>query len=614
MLLIDFNNNLNTFTLTLEEEYDSDIWNDFILLFRKVYLKFDKKIKKWICPLNKIEEILIWLEKKDLKYKLTTEAAENLKIFFIEKEREVQFFKDEFFDPSVLKNNVQLYPFQLQAIEKMVKGNRWYLADDPGLGKTLMTIALFSHWFKKEKIDSVFLIVRKGLSHHWKHEILNFSSFFKEEDIQIIDNSLKKQLFNKFKDKKIIIVSNHLLADIFASYRKDYDSLTKLSTILWNKPFVDINKEWGKKSICCVVDEAHELSNFKATVTKALLCHKRFFSYRLLISATPAINYFERWWASLNFLDPSLINMSFNAFRIWISKQIGNKWDPYFIVSYEPKNVDKIRQILKKIVIKRTKQELKDVIKSKKTIKPIYLEMPSLHREMYKEVFKFYLDNLESEYSKITGRHILNVFPFLIQVIDNPLLLKNKINSPHFNNLLSKWDIEQDARWGYIETAIKNHFEVSDKKIIIFDSHPLTLDLLYEKLKKYNPILVHGKLKDTEEEKYNKQQLFNSDSPNKIFLLSSLIGGAGWNLHKKCERAIAWSLNYDTVLFAQMQDRIHRITSENDVIFEPLILDNSLDNIRLNKNLKRIEINDSFLNKELNEEDILKLYQGIFDF
>jgi hypothetical protein len=614
MLIIDFNS--PNFEISFDIPFDDEegLFNDYVMLLKKLYLRYEPTKKVWLCKINQIEEILAWLDKKGYQTQLKSNASNFIQELKKSKyEREIETFKFKTPDFSILNSNLVLFNCHKEGWERLLKSTRSYCADDPGMGKTIEALITFSQWYKEKEVDGIFLVVRKGLPYHWKHEILTYSNVFKEEDIIILTNKTQVKPFTVFKDKKIIITPNHLLGDIFTSYRKDYNNLKSLKYIDWGRPFVDIKKEWEKQKICCVVDEAHELNNPDSIRTKALFSHKHCFDYRLSLSATPAVNYFERWWAALHFLDPSLIPMSYNTFRVWLADELGDKWDRFKIRKYNIERVNEVRKILQKVVLKRTKKDLPE-FKSKKTIKPIFLEMPELQKEMYKTIFTETIQNLEEEHDKVTGGMLVANFFHILNIVDNPLLMKIEKRSPKLSSLLSQWSFEKDSRLEYLEGALEDYFNISNKKVIIFDNHPLTLELLSKKFQKYHPLMIHGQLNDTEEERFQKQNNFNDPkSKNRLFLLSTKIGGPGFNLHKHCSKAIAWSLPYDTVLFLQMQDRVHRITSEEDVTFEPLILDKTIDVLRFNKNMGRVNINDVFLNKTLNEKDILEIFNGVFN-
>ena len=90
------------------------------------------------------------------------------------------------------------------------------------------------------------------------------------------------------------------------------------------------------------------------------------------------------------------------------------------------------------------------------------------------------------------------------------------------------------------------------------------------------------------------------------------MGGAGLNLHHACRRIIFFTLPYDATLTRQAQDRVYRVTSEYDSIVEMLVLDHSIDNIRHQRNISRVALNDDFLNKDLSLEEIKQLFLGAF--
>lgn len=478
---------------------------------------------------------------------------------------------------------------------------------------TIESIGLFSQLYKENKIDGIFIVVKIGTSYNWKKEILKFSNIFKEEDIEIILNKNKIKPFEKNKNKKIIIISNHLLRYVFASYRKDYSKI-KLSKIRWNKSYVDIFDKWNKNSLALIIDEVHEFKNSSSLRSKSIQAHKNFFEYRFILSATPAINYFENYWNQFNILDESIIPYSENAFKIYISKEIGDKYSSYTIREYNHKNIKEIKDRISPFIIQRLKKDLPEV-KTKQFIKPIYLEMSEKQRKLYDIFIDYTIKELKKEYDFIDLKLIFEkYFAYILQIIDNPLLLEGKINDEKFNKLLNSWKITDDSRFIYTKSVLKTYIEDFDEKVILFDNHPKTLDFLYEQFKKYNPLIVHGHTKDNEETKLEKQDLFNDkNSKYKLFLLSSLIGGSSWNLENACRRELFYILPYDTTITRQAFDRVYRITSKYDSIIEMLIIDKSIDNLRYLKNVKRIEINDNFLRKNLSEDEIKSLFLGILN-
>lgn len=607
MFTIDFKD--KDFIILIEEYLERDEFMIIVNFFKRIFIQYVNG--DWTIPFKRIDEILMWLDKYKYVYKLSDVAKIKFQEFRKSFRQETTFNRHIEFDSSVLKNNIKLYEFQKEGIIWLSKRNRSFLADDAGLGKTLQSIAIFSFLIKTNKIDSIFICVRNGLSYNWLYEILDFSSMFKEEEIFIINNETKIQPFKILQDKKIIICPNHLIADVFASYKKDYTRSKKLSTLKWSKPFVNIKEEWNKNSICLIVDEAHELKNSKALRSKAMSSHKTFFDYRFLLSATPAINDFTDWWHQLNLLDESIIPLSENAFKIDVSKSIGNNYGIYNINEYDHKKVDYYRQKFSTYVLRRLKKDLPEM-KAKQTIEPIYLPLEGLHQQLYQNFIQHEITKLTEEHDRITYKLIMMKFPYLVMMLENPMLLDGKIITEKITKLLEKWKPENDPRVRYLDEALSIYIKDNNEKIVVFDNHPRTLDTLYKRYLKYEPLIMHGGTHDNEKTKNEKQNIFNDkNSKHKLFLLNPQVGGAGINLNVACKREIFYTLPNDALLTSQALDRIYRINNTEDVIIEILLIAKSLDIIRYNRTINRIEFNNAVLNQSISEEQLKNLVNGI---
>ena len=158
-------------------------------------------------------------------------------------------------------------------------------------------------------IDAILIVCPGYLCFQWESEILDFVNVFKKEDIQIINNDSKFQPFTTFKDKKVIIISNHakVFGDALLSYKKGFkfgDSLTKVK---WKLFRFSLRSVWDKKNIMLIADESHCFIHSSAARTKALKKIKPDCQFRALLSATPNINRFENIYTQLNIVDKSLI-------------------------------------------------------------------------------------------------------------------------------------------------------------------------------------------------------------------------------------------------------------------------------------------------------------------
>lgn len=558
---------------------------------KSIYCFYNPQNKGWSLPINKVLDVYDYVSQKlrlkiELQENIVLPKSNSLNL----EDTKTKFFRASTFNENVLR--VKLFDYQKEDVLWLLKRNRGLIASDPGVGKTIESIATFSELKSKNKIDSVFIIVKNNLTYHWYREILEYSSLYEEKDILIITNKNKKTFFNSSEIPEIIICPNHILKDV-----------------VQNLPDT-LKKTLNKNNICLVIDECHEFKNTKAKKTQSLFSVLQDFEYRYLLSATPAINAFEDWYSQITILDNSVIPMSENRFKTDIAKSMGTDYDAYKITSYKPERLKHYIEVFKPWVIKRIKSELPEM-KTKQFVKPIYLQMSDTHIKLYNTIRDVYIKKAKEEGGKIQYKDIENKYPYLMMVIDNPSLLTSKIKEESdtafkiLDTMLKKWQLEDYEKLEYLDDFLEQKIQIENEKVIVFDTHPLTLNQLSERYKSYNPLMIHGQLNLSNEQRQEIIDKFNdSNSKHKLILLNVQTGGTGLNLQKSCNTIIYYNLPYDTVLYRQSLDRTHRISSTRDSFVEILCYGKSFDEIRMKKNLKRVYDND-YLFKNDNEEILI---------
>lgn len=575
-----------------------------------MFLSYDPKVKQRIIKIDRIDEIILRITRDNIDFQITNSACDTIDRIKNEKKSEIIFYRRPQFDESLITK--KLYNYQIEAILWRLSRNRYLDSLDSGLGKTIVNLSVFYQIYKDGKVDSALIIVPSGLSYHWKKEILDSTNLFKDDDIVIVDNNNKIIPFTTYQDKKIVIMSNHyrILADCILSYRNNKRKIKDYKKIQWKKQKLNLREVWNKKDIFLLIDESHNFKDIKSVRSKALNSIKFNFNYIALLSATPWINNIEHAYNQINLIDESIINMNDTAFKYTIADKIGNNYSKDAIVSYNEDNVNKFLKSIKHVFYKKLKEDIPEMM-AKKIVKPIYLEIHPLQREIYQKVVENEIYKLQQEYNKITWKLILNKLSLLCYALDNPFLITD-IVTPEITNLLDKWSLKKDPKFNALKSLLENYIDSMNEKVVVFGVHPRTLDMLYMEFKKYKPLIIHGSLKgikDKEIDRQQKEDLFNNSDENKLIILSALTSSQGINLQKKCRRNIVYE-SPDAEKFRQLQDRTHRINSKNDTINEILTIDKTLDVYRVQRNLNRINFNDK-LGKEISQKDLSNLLRGI---
>ena len=508
-------------------------------------------------------------------------------------ESETDYFRREVFNESILKQKP--YNYQREDIDWLIKKSRNFIASDPGTGKTFEAISWFSHLRKQNKIKGIFVVVKNILQYHWFREILEYSNLFSENEIGIVDNKNKHDFLKNEIIPYIIIIPNHapVLSTFVESNEKNISKL---------------------KDYCLVIDEVHEFSNYESKRTKSLENIIHLFQFRLFLSATPALNDYSKWFTLMRLLDKGIIqHNSLLGFSLDVGKFIGDKFNPFKVLSYNKERVQYYNQLFRGWVIKRIKSELPEM-KTKQLIKPIWFQLSNKHKAIVNLVKELELEKVDLK--TLTYSTIQNNFPYMVMALENPELLKTKIKETDrdlfyqpLKKLLDSWKMDDHNKVIYLDEYLKEKIEVESQKIIVYDTHPVTLNQLSERYSKYNPTMIHGELKLTNEDRQKIIDDFNNPkSKTKLLLLNVQSASSGLSLNKGgCKIIIFFTLSFDAILTRQGFDRVFRINSIEDSFVELLTFDKSLDSIRLKKTLNRIEFNDGMFSNEINLDELLKI-------
>jgi len=605
--------NHNDTSYLLDIEKNSSLFLDYIDLFKKMYLKYESSTKEWFCSHNKYYELIAWLDYYKYPYKTPEIVVNVFSKSILKIKRSNSFGKNE--ENEILNEKYSLFEYQLDDLNSMVKKNVNLVFSDPGTGKTLEAIMYFSYFYNRKETDCIIILAENGLLYHWKKEILLYSKVFQESEIILIDNSNKKHSKELLKDssKKIYIIAHHILQDIVLllidkSLKKNDGTKIKKSNLRWSSLDCDLKTYTGREKLTLIIDECHRFKNSSSILSKSVKSITESFIYKVIMSATPFIVHFEDLWNQLSLLDSNILGMTEEEFKIRISSNIGNKFGLYNINRYNSTVIKQIQDNISYLTIKRIKTDLPEMDK-KSIINPVYFKFPLKYQQIYDALYNdYFLKVKNSEITGVTFENIGNKFSYIIQLLDNPLLLKGKIQNqfPSIQSIIDKLKFEDDPKINHLDEFLSTLIETQNTKCVIYDSHPLTLDLIKERYaKKYNCETIHGQVNLSKEEKDRIISNFNNPKSDcKLLALSFLTSSSGLNLNESCNNLVVFSIPNNPMLWRQAIDRIYRINNKNDANIYTLLYDKTYDLLRYDSTINRVKFNEIYMNKELSEEEI----------
>ena len=500
---------------------------------------------------------------KNSKYKnietnnLFDEFISNFKRY---KNLSVSFDKD---DEKILRDYQKDGVKWLNTIYKCDLGG--ILADEMGLGKSLQTITFIKQILKEKPLAKIIIVVPTALVYNWEKEFAKFAPQLKY--VAVSDTVAKRQEIFANKDKYNIFITSYGLI------RNDKDE------------YEDMNFE------LCVVDEAQNIKNYQATMTREIKKIKA--KCKIALTGTPVENNVTELWSIFDFIMPGYLN-SVVKFR-----------EKYNIKDVDEKGLEVLNNLsnqIKPFILRRKKS---DVVKSlpKKIENKIYIDLPDKQKMLYMKVLKDTKKEMDEmirdggfEKSRMK---ILQLLMKLRQICIDPSVMYENYTGDR---------IKIDELLRVVKESIDNNH-----KILIFSSFKRVLDNVKELFAKNNITyyMIDGSVKS--KDRMNMVDKFNNDDTN-CFLITLKSGGTGLNL-TGADTVIHLDIWWNPQVENQATDRAHRIGQTKTVSVIKLVTKGTIEEriIELQDKKKILSENliegksDSESLSSLSEKDIKKL-------
>ena len=312
-----------------------------------------------------IEKLLV---EKDKSYHVWGKvfSGETTHDFWVPKAAIIKGYKENIVnvDYSKYENRPPL-SHQKEAIEKLLKNDKFILADDMGLGKTTSTvIASLESGAKK-----VLIICPASLKINWEREIRNYT----DKTIYICEGK-------KFEDADYIITNYDILKNFHDPKDKENSTLLK------------------SKFDLVVIDEAHYVSNAQAQRTKIIMDLTKDIKKLWLLTGTPMTSRPMNYYNILKLID-SPVSQNWMAYAIrycgGYQFRVGNKkvWNVT-----GASNLEELRDRTSRQILRRLKTDVLDL--PDKIMTPVYLRLKSrLYEGLMGEYYDWYNNRQEESKS-----------------------------------------------------------------------------------------------------------------------------------------------------------------------------------------------------------------------
>lgn len=478
----------------------------------------------------------------------------------------------------------ELYPYQDQAVNRMVMNMKMLVSADLGTGKTVMSEAAVERLMEYGDITEPGLVVcLSSLKFQWEKSIHKFT----DSKALVIDGT-RPQRIKQYAEMKNWKKSGY-----------DYVIMSYETLVLDYKFVAELPRGF------MILDEATAIKSFRAKRTKAVKRLTKNCSVVFALTGTPMDNgRCEELFSIMQAVDPKVLGR-FDDFDKHYIYRNGFGWiDGY-------KNLDELHDRMKPnmVRLRQTDEEVAPFMPDTLYRDPIMVRMDRANARVYRKISADILDDL-SEAQGLFGsnfsleRHygvgadrggpademrgkIASKITALRMLCDHPHLLEHSAYLYGSSKGEGSAYIAELKADGYLDAltkapkinALKRYVEEfldadPDNKVVIFSVFVPTLDIIRDELIKYRPEVYSGRMNARQKEE--AKETFQSD-PHCRVLVSSDAGGYGVDL-PEANLLINYDMPWASGTQRQRNGRIQRASSEwETVMIQNIIVEGSIE-------------------------------------
>jgi SNF2 family DNA or RNA helicase len=429
----------------------------------------------------------------------------------------------------------QGFVYQVEAFEAVKDLPYSAVFHEQGLGKTKIGVDLVLYWLRKNIVDSVIIVTKKGLIQNWRDELAAHTHL----EPRLLSQD-KRANFYAFNSPSQIYLAHY---EVIKSERK------RLALFL------------KTRNVAALLDEAHKIKNPDSAITKVFFALGPGFKRRLIMTGTPVANRPYDLWAQIRFLDDGVaLGPEFSEFKRDLDLTNDMASDPYKVDRFQ-RALAAVFAKIRPFAVRETKGTV-DIRLPDKELRNVEVELESRQEEIYERFRKDMSAIVVRENRAVLddAEEMLKRLMRLVQVASNPRLVDDSYRTVpgKFPVLLNLVHRATDA----------------GEKVIVWTSFTDNVDWIARELSDFGAVRVHGKRSYLERDTAIKS--FKLDKSCKVLVATPAAAKEGLTL-TVANHAVFYDRSFSLDDYLQAQDRIHRISQIRPCYITNLIARNSID-------------------------------------
>ena len=291
----------------------------------------------------------------------------------------------------------------------------------------------------------------------------------------------------------------------------------------------DILSDWKETLLSVgfrllVGDEVQAIGNYKSKRASAFVELAKAIPHVIGMSGTPAMSKPLQFWTLLNIVEPTRFKNYYGFANRYCNPQTNEYGTTYNGASH----VEELHELLVGCMLRRTKDEvMKDLPSKVVEVIPLEVDQSAMaeYRDEESATFSTETKSGDKESARNKVAHLLR----------------------------SAYALKENSMLLWLEDFL----ESSDRKILLFAWHRSVVEVLFDKLKKYNPVMIYGGMSAGEREASRLR--FIEDPKCRVVVANIQAGGVGidgWQ--EVCHNVMFAEFAHTPNLHNQATDRLHR--------------------------------------------------------
>lgn len=420
---------------------------------------------------------------------------------------------------------------QEEGVDFLLGRKRGLLAFEQGLGKTAVAIAAFARLRTAGLADAMLVISPNSLRHNWVAEVQRHAP------------SLRTAVVGGDRRERLSAIG-HADADVvIASYETARAEPLALSGML------------SRRRYALVLDESHFAKNHLSKNAHAVTQLASRTTYCWLLSGTPITNTATDLFTQLRIIGAAAQFGSLADFRDrFVPAERGE--------SLAPSRRSELANAIAADVFRRTKAECLDL--PPKTFVDIEVELHAWQRKLYVQ----FRDGLAVE---VAGMSQEEFRAFIPTALTRLLRLSQIASNP---TLVNHAESRVPAKFEELDRVLLELLDAPSQKVIVWSHYVASIEALARRYASYGAIALHGGVPAQERQRVADR--FQQDPELRLLIANPAAAGTGLTL-TAATVAVYESLSWRYDLYAQSQDRIHRIGQSMPVTYLRLLATDTVD-------------------------------------